>query len=70
MELDGCIVSNAHNTVFDSKRSAYGGTQRLHKARSTNCFLKYRNGFLRQKRHSMEPYRKISEFSDVPKVKM
>jgi len=24
MELDSCIVWNAHNTVFCSKRSAYG----------------------------------------------
>jgi len=68
-ELDGCIVWNAHNTVFGLKRSAYGGTQRPPKSRNTNRFWD-RNGFLIQKRHFVELDRKIAEFNIVPKVKL
>jgi len=60
--LDGCIEWNAHNTVFGSKRLAYGGTQQPPKSRNTNCFL-------RQKRHFVEPDRKIPEFNSILKVK-
>ena len=35
-KLDGCIVWNAYNTVFDSKRSALCVTDKL----SYNVFLK------------------------------
>jgi len=34
------IVWNAHNTVFGSKRSAYGDTQRAPKSPNTNRFLR------------------------------
>ena len=62
-KLDGCIVWNAHNTIFGSKPSAYGGTQRPPKSRNTNRFL-------RNKRHFVEPHPKIPEYNGVPKVKL
>jgi len=39
-KLDGCIVWNVHNTLFGSKRSAYGVTHGPTKSQNMNRFLR------------------------------
>ena len=70
IKLHGCIVWNAQNTVFGSKRSAWYVAHSGHLNLETQTTFWDGNVFLRQRRHFMEPDRKIPEFNGVPKEKL
>jgi len=69
-QQDGCVkmavyVSNAHNTVFGSKRSRLLVAHRGHLKLEIQTAFWHKNGFLKQRRYFVEPDRKFLEINGV-----